>query len=98
MAKKVGEVENRMFFEEPAVLEAGGAKNFDVHMLNKITIITGAGATATYSRVDSMDAVAHTTGVENGTTVPANTKETIDVDWPFFRVSVAGGTCRVGAI
>jgi hypothetical protein len=70
---------------------------FDVRGALRLTVITGAGADATVSRVDSVAASAHTTGV-NAFTVAENTKTTTDADWPFYRVSVAGGACRVAIV
>jgi len=79
-------------------LADGAAHNIDARGGLNLTIITGTGATATYSRVDSKDATAHTSGTENGGTVSANTKLVIQNDWPFYRVSSAGGTTRVGLV
>lgn len=78
----------------PATLADGDAIVVPTGEGIRLTIITGAGATATYSRVDDHDASAHgTTG-----TVAASTRLSIDTDWPYYRVSVAGGTCRVAVI
>ena len=63
-----------------------------------LTVITAAGATATVSRVDSVDASAHTAGATNQFTIAATTRIVTPVDWPFYRVSVAGGSCRVALI
>ena len=79
-------------------LAAGEAFVVDTSGSERFSIIAGAGATVTYSRVDSKDADAHTTGTENQDTVAATTIETIDTDWPFYRVSVAGGSCRIAAV
>lgn len=62
-----------------------------------LTVISGAGATVTVSRVDSRRATAHTTGTENSFTVAATTRTTTEVDWPYYRVSVAGGPCRIAS-
>lgn len=88
---------------EAVVMDCRGFKN--------LTIITGSGATATYSRVDSrgknnspatagpaLTAAVFpvaTTGTENGATVAATTKLLIPIDWAYFRVSTASGPCRV---
>ena len=66
-------------------LDARGYANF--------TIITGAGATATVARVDN-DGDAATTGTENVFTVAANTRTVTPVDWAWYRIVVAGGSCR----
>lgn len=93
---------------EPVSLADGDAVVIDARGMATLTIITGSGATATYSRVDSRPprtagpaatasvVPAATTGTENGATVAATTKLAITVDWQFYRVSVAGGTCRIG--
>ena len=79
-------------------LADAGAALFDARAMVRITIITAAGATATVSRVDTDGASAHTTGSENQFTVAANTHRAEDVSWPFYRISVAGGTCRVAMV
>lgn len=63
-----------------------------------LTVITGAGATATISRVDGVDATAHTAGATNQFTVAAETRAVTPVDWPHYLVSVAGGDCRVATV
>lgn len=75
-------------------LAASGAITVDARGMAKLSVIAGTGATVTVSRVDSADADAHTTGTENTFDVAANTIETIDVDWPFYRISSAGGDAR----
>lgn len=101
-------MKHRIEGTEPIALADGQAVVIDARGLSAITIITGSGATATYSRVDSRppktagpaataDVVpADNTGTQNGTTVAATTKATITADWQFYRVSVSGGTCRIG--
>lgn len=76
----------------------GEAEVIDTRGLAKLTIITDGAATATYSRVDSKDASAHTAGSNNGATVSPDSALSIDVDWPFFRVSSAGGSIRVASV
>lgn len=76
-------------------LADGDARTLDARGCATITLIADAGCTLTYSRVDAPDASAHTTGTENGTTVAADTRSSFTVDWPFWRVSAAGGTARV---
>jgi hypothetical protein len=82
----------------PVTIAAGEARIFDVRRAVRITVISGTGATATVSRVDSPGASAHTTGTENQFTVAATTKTATDVDWPFYRVSAAGGSVRVAVV
>lgn len=79
-------------------LADGEAINVDCRRAVRITVITAAGATATVSRVDSGGAAAHTTGAKNQFTVAGDARTTTDVDWPFYRVSVSGGSCRVGLV
>jgi hypothetical protein len=79
-------------------LQDGEAIVVDCRRVVRLSVITGAGATATVSRVDSGGATAHTTGASNQFTVGASSRTTTDVDWPFYRVSVAGGSCRVGTV
>jgi len=76
----------------------GAAHNIDARGALNLTIIAGAGATATYSRIDSKDAGSHTSGTENGGTVSSSTKLTFQNDWPFYRISSSGGTTRVGLV
>ena len=68
---------------------------FDARGMAVLTVITGTGATATVSRVDDDEAEEHTTGTENAFTVAAETRTVTQVDWPFYLVSVADGSCRV---
>lgn len=63
----------------------------------RISVITGAGATATISRVNGAEASEHIAGVGQYT-VAAVALDSIEVDWPYYHVSVAGGTCRVAVI
>lgn len=79
-------------------LASGAAVVIDARGMKYITVITGSGATATVSRVDTPTASAHTTGTENSFTVAATTKTATAVDWPFWRVSVASGPCRIGLV
>lgn len=79
-------------------IAAGAALVIDARHCRNLTIITGAGATATYSRVDSPTAIAHVSGAENGGTVAATTKLVTVVDWPWYRIDSAGGTTRVGIV
>jgi hypothetical protein len=51
----------------------------------------------TVSRVDTRHATTHTTG-SNAFTVAATTKSSIGVDWPFYRVSTAGGPARLSLV
>lgn len=88
---------SRVFRQKVYSLAAGEAVVIDARGLSTITVITGAGATATVSRVDDDGASAHTTGTENQFTVAATTRTATTIDWPFFRVSVSGGSCRVAA-
>lgn len=95
----MGENESRKVFGSVVTaLAASEATVIDARGMSQLTIITGSGATATYSRVDTHSASAHTTGTQNGDTVAATTKLVIPVDWPFYRISVAGGTCRIGLV
>ena len=82
------------------LLNNGQAYTINATNAIRLTVITGAGATAVISRVDSnSQTVDHTVGAENRETdVTANTKKVIDVDWPFYKVSVTGGSCRVALI
>lgn len=77
----------------PVTIAAGSAQNFDVTDGIRFTIFPGAGATATYSRVDSYGATAH-----DSTTTAVTAITSIDVDWPYMRVSSAGGTTRVAVV
>ena len=86
---------SRITSQGVTALADGGAAVVDARGFGNLTVITGAGATATVSRVDAADAAAHTTGTENSFTVAPTTATVTPVDWPFYRVSVAGGACRV---
>lgn len=64
----------------------------DTRDVAKFTIITGTGCVATVSRVASAAAVEHTSGTENTFSCAQNTLTTKDEAWPFYMVSVLGGT------
>lgn len=76
----------------------GQAVTVDARGMASLTVIAGTGATVTVSRVDSKTASAHTTGDGNSFTVAADARETIPVDWPYYRISTAGGACRYSLI
>lgn len=59
-----------------------------------LTLIPAAGATITYSDVDSSEASAHDATTQQTTTA---TLEITPPTWPFVRVSTAGGAARVCA-
>lgn len=86
------------FQREVTTLGDAQAQVFPTQGMARITVITGAGCTATVSRVDSSTASAHTTGTQNSFTVAPTTATVTPVDWPYFRVSAAGGSCRVGVV
>ena len=79
-------------FRRPEDLADGDAVNRDARGCVYLTVIAGSGATVTVSRVAGMDAAAHGTGAFAVDTVAAGTRETYQVDWPYLRISVAGGT------
>jgi len=87
---------SQRLYSEPVTIASGAAQNFDTRGFNYITILSPAGTTTTYSRVNSIDASAHVTDPATATsTVASDTMEAIAVDWPFFRVSAASGPCDV---
>lgn len=69
---------------EGVVISAGG--------YGYLTMIPAGGGTVTYSKVDEVNASAHDAG--SATTA---TELSLAVQWPFYRVSVAGGTARIAA-
>jgi hypothetical protein len=81
--------QQRRIAEGPVTLAAAAARVFDIRGCRGLVILPGAGATVTYSRVDTSDAEAHDTDTDATTTVEAF----LD-DWSFYRVSTAGGACR----
>lgn len=86
---------DRMTGQAVTALADGAAVVLDARGFANLTVITGSGATVTVSRVDADDAAAHTTGTQNQFTVAATTNVVTPVDWPFYRCSVAGGSCRI---
>lgn len=88
-------MEPSRFLRPPTTITAGNQQTFDCNAMKNLTVIAGAGATVTVSRVDALNAVAHTTGAENQFTVAPTTRTVTPVDWPFFLISTAGGSCRV---
>lgn len=64
----------------------------DTTYAHTISFRTRTGATLTYSRVNTKEATGHD---GSGTDVAAGSFETLDVDWPFYWVSVSGGGADV---
>ncbi|MGQ0816367.1 MAG: hypothetical protein ACT4O1_18210 [Gemmatimonadota bacterium] len=64
----------------------------------RLAVITDTGCTATLSRVDAAGATAHTTGSKNQETIAADTRRVVDIDWPFIRLSAAGGPLRYALV
>jgi hypothetical protein len=62
-----------------------------------LSIIAGAGATVTVSRVDTRHSETHITGASQFT-VAATSMGSIGVDWPFYYVTTAGGPARISLI
>ena len=77
-------------------LAAGEAITIPSSLGAVLHIITGSGATASYSKVDSSDASAHDTPTT--LTLAADSEVTVTVAWPFYRVSTAGGAVRVALV
>lgn len=97
MAQRTG-LEPQRFLRPPFTVADGAQICLDASGLRLVTIIAGAGATVTVSRVDAPDASAHTTGTQNSFTVAADTRTATTIDWPFYLISVAGGPCRVASV
>lgn len=94
-------------------LAVGQAVIVNAEGRRSLTVIAGAaaGTVVTVSRVDAANAPganvvgtdaavtpAHTTGAENSFTVAAGARTVTTIDWPFYRVSVAVGTARIGLV
>lgn len=77
--------------EAVATLTDGQGRVFDIRGSRGINIIAGAGATVTYSKVDTADASAHDTATD--ATIAAGNEGFVE-KWAFIRVSTAGGPCR----
>src|SRR5690349_6890835 len=83
---------------EVITITSGTPQVIDMRGKNRLTVITATGTTATVSRVDNLDASSDTSGSENTQTVSANTALVLDTDWPFYRISVPSGSCRVAVL
>jgi hypothetical protein len=83
---------DKIFGVLPQPLVSGSAVVVDARGEATLTIITGAGCTATISRVDTDAAVANTT--VGDFTVAASTLSQTPVDWAYYRISAAGGDLR----
>lgn len=89
---------SKVFGASARSLADGQGVTVDARGMASLTVIAGAGATVTVSRVDTKNADAHTEGEGNSFTVAATERETIPVDWPYYRISTAGGACRYSLI
>lgn len=76
---------------------AGEAVNVDArHGKLNISVICGAGATATLNRIAALDA---TSAVDGDAQVACGAGVTsTPLDWPFYRVVVSGGTATVAVV
>ncbi|TVQ98312.1 MAG: hypothetical protein EA398_13505 [Deltaproteobacteria bacterium] len=76
-------------FQRPTSLADGEGVSVVTFGATYLTVIPGAGATVTVSRIDEW-------GDDSHGPAPTNITETttLDVDWPYYRVSVADGTAR----
>lgn len=84
---------------EPEEIATGAAKNFDARGFTTFTILAPAGTTVTFSRIMSMAATGHNndpTAAQE--TVAATNINAEIVDWPYYRVSAAGGPCQVAFV
>ncbi len=80
----------------PTTIVVGTPQNFDARGRTYFTILAPVGSTVTFSRVNSSGASAHVTDPATAqVVVTADTISNIPVDWPFYRVSTAGGPCDV---
>jgi hypothetical protein len=80
-----------------ADIAAGASRVIDATEGFNLSVITGAGTTATIRRVDDMEAGdpgAHAADVA----VAAASMETVLVDWPYYRVAAVGGVVRVALV
>lgn len=78
----------------PVTLAAGESVVIDATAAIRLSVIPGAGATVEYSKVDDDDATSH--DADSTQSVTAETD--IDVAWPFYRFSTAGGSARIGVV
>lgn len=79
-------------FRNPRLLEDGTEGVFEAKGCVYLAVKALAGATVTLSRVDGLDATEHDSEEE---TVAAGTRETFEVDWPLWYVSVSGGNAVI---
>jgi len=75
-------------------LAAGEAVVVDLTGSLRMTVIPVSGATVTYSKVDSPRAAAHDTPTQDTDTA----EFTVDVDWPYYRISTATQGCRIAVV
>lgn len=93
----------------PQTVATAGSLAVAARYYASLTVITDAACTATIIRVD-VDPASLPPGTlppipgspvvtaANQTTVASSTLFTMPVDWPFYIVQAAGGTCRVGLV
>lgn len=87
--------ETKVFGGVVGVLTTGQYIVIPASGMSALMVIAGAGATAVVSRVDSIAATAATGDSEDTlATVTAHTATASAVDWPFYLISVTGGSCR----
>lgn len=98
LSGSINVVSDKVFGVGVLELADGESEVIDARAMAKMTVVAGSGATATISRVDSPDATADGPGFGDPADVAAESLSTIDVDWPFYRITSTGGPTRVGLV
>jgi len=92
---------------QPATITAGQQLAVRARYFASLSVETDAACTATVIRVDreplsdgSFPPIpgAPVVSAVNQYTVAASTLSTISVDWPYYLIQAAGGTCRVALV
>lgn len=87
----------QQFYEHSHVVQSlatGEAITVVALGLIRFTVIPGSGATVTVSKVDSPGATSHDSDTEETTTA----EKTYDVKYPYYRISTASGSARIGFV
>lgn len=79
-------------------LAAGGAIVVDARGMERLTMRAPTGTTITFSEVDSPDATAHGQNSKTVDGSAAAARSTQTVEWPFYRISAAGGPASVALV
>ncbi len=87
-----------VFYRKVIPVPAGDHVTFDARGMTRVSVLTIAGGTTTWSRVDSDSTQTHGTGARVVAHAGGNLLVSLAVDWPFYRVSATSQPLVVAVV